>query len=293
MKTPKQFPLFKEFIYFVNERWAIHQRRLAGKPAPWTKDEILRTYRFCNVRREDDRVTIWVSEHLRSHVTDPDLWFAAYIARVFNRPSTLAAIGYPSPWKQSRTRVQRALDKLRQQDSRIFNAAYIVSTNGSPLMKVDFYIAMFDALWTLRTDLRPRDGELLKDFHKRLMRVRGIGSFMAGQVIADMKYFAPLDKAGDWRTFAASGPGSRRGLNWVCGNPVHQHWTENFWHDTLMQLRAVSLTELPRELAGLDAQNLQNCLCEFSKYCKVKHEGKRAKQLFKPSEEEYVCGETR
>ena len=53
----------EDLVYWIKERQAIHERRKAGQPPPWTKDEILRTYRFCNVRREDDRVTRWIHEN--------------------------------------------------------------------------------------------------------------------------------------------------------------------------------------------------------------------------------------
>ena len=54
-------PLF----YWVAERERIRVRKESGQPFPWTDDPILATYRFCNVRREDDRVTIWVRTHRR------------------------------------------------------------------------------------------------------------------------------------------------------------------------------------------------------------------------------------
>ena len=41
------------------------------------------------------------------------------------------------------------------------------------------------------------------------------GGFISGQIVADMKYVAPLRDAPDWWNFAVSGPGSRRGLNRV------------------------------------------------------------------------------
>jgi hypothetical protein len=45
-----------------------------------------------------------------------------------------------------------------------------------------------------------------------------MGSFQSGQVLANLKY-GQLKSAADWWTFAASGPGSRRGLNRVLGVP--------------------------------------------------------------------------
>lgn len=44
-------------LSFAQEREAIRLRRAAGEGAPWTRDPIMADWSFCNVRREDDRVT--------------------------------------------------------------------------------------------------------------------------------------------------------------------------------------------------------------------------------------------
>ena len=75
-------------LYFIGERERIRIRRANGEPPPWTDDPILREWSFCNVRREDDRVTRWIAEDWRvPHVDDPDLWFAMVIARFVNWPA--------------------------------------------------------------------------------------------------------------------------------------------------------------------------------------------------------------
>lgn len=283
----KQFPRLDEFVRFVNERWAIHQRRLAGKPAPWTKDEVLHTYRFTNVRREDDRVTLWVHEWARKHVGDPDLWFAFYVARVFNKPATLTAIGWPTPWTAAtKKRVYAAVKNLQATDQRVFNAAYIVSSHGRVTSsKAEYYMEIFTELWARRKVIRPVYNDTLRDFFIRLCEQPGIGGFMGAQVVADVKNYAPLNRAIDRDVFAGSGPGSRRGLHWVCGTEPLPRYNEEDWYATARHLRTLIL---PRLAVDLDMQNLQNCLCEFSKYCKVKHAGGRAKQLFRESDQPYT-----
>jgi DNA polymerase I len=46
-----------DLLYWIEERERIRVRKEAGAPEPYTDNEILRTGRFCNVRREDDRTT--------------------------------------------------------------------------------------------------------------------------------------------------------------------------------------------------------------------------------------------
>ena len=65
----------------------------------------------------------------------------------------------------------------------------------------------------------------------RLKQMPGFESFMTAQVVADMKYVPPLKNARDWQTFAAPGPGSKRGLNRVLGRPVDAPWRDDtVWH---------------------------------------------------------------
>jgi hypothetical protein len=279
--------MLKEFVGFAAERWAMHVKRAAGKPAPWTKDPILQRYRFCNVRREDDRVTRWLHEHwMRPHQDDPDVWFAMYVARVFNLPSTLERIGYPVPWsKTKRKHVRQVTCKLGALP--VFNGAYIVSTNGVAMDKVDYYLDVFDQLWAARAKLRPVHNERLATIGGHFMAMNGLGTFMSAQVLADIKWTPLLLRAPDWFTFATSGPGSRRGLSRVEFGELGTAYSEREWHQSLLTLRDLALPKFPKELRNLDAQNLQNCLCEFDKYQRAV-EGGRPKQNFKPSEDTYV-----
>lgn len=256
-----------DLFNFMRERHNIYERKLAGQPKPWTEDTILQSFRFCNVYRELDSVTIWIAENWRKPFKDdPDLWFAMVVARLVNWPNTLAAIGYPVPWDPANFTHTIHLHQDRKE--KVFSGAYIVSTNGHTMDKAE-YLSQYvlGPLWRERDRLRPRKGERLADFFQRLNGFNGMGSFMAGQVIADVKYAGELQDAPDWWAWAASGPGSRRGLNRVCGRPVDASWPRDSWHSTLMEL-AQPINSMIREadMPPLHAQDLQNCLCEFDKY---------------------------
>jgi len=51
-------------VEFAVKREALRKAKEAGGPPPWTIDEILQKYRFCNVRRADDRVSKWLIENV-------------------------------------------------------------------------------------------------------------------------------------------------------------------------------------------------------------------------------------
>ena len=274
------------FVTFVMEREAIHQRRLAGLPAPWTSNSILREWKFCNIYRENDRVTAWIRTHWREpHTDDPDLWFAMVVARFINWPDTLSELGYPVPWNPDWFLHLMADRKARKQ--KVYSGAYMIRADpNQPGGSTPVYQErdMFTPFWNKRELLRPRAGDTLNAYHMVLGQLFGLGSFMAAQVVADIKHHGVLKSASDWWTFAASGPGSRRGLNRVMGRSKDASWSEDNWRLELTRLSdTVALPIHAARLPRLDAQNLQNCLCEFDKYERVRLGEGTPRARFKPS----------
>jgi len=281
-----EFPQLTLFLNFVMKRELIRVRRKAGQPYPWSDDDILNTYRFTNIRREDDAVTKWVRDNWRKpNAKDKDLWFAMMVARFINQPATLERLGYPVPFDPSK--MLAVLTAPNPNGVSIWRVAYMVRSDteyaGQP--KANYLVeAQFIPAWEKRAMMRPLGDETLNSYHMRLMdQLYGMGSFMAAQVVADLKHVQPLKSASDWATFAASGPGSRKGLNAVMGRELDEPWAEDKWrlaHARLIEALAPSIKA--KELGlKLDAQDWQNCLCEFSKYFKALTGVGRPKQKFK------------
>jgi hypothetical protein len=271
----------KELFAFMRERYAIFLKKEAGEPKPWTADPILQRFRFCNIYREDDKVTRWIRVNWREpHTDDPDLWFAMVVARHLNLPASLEELGYPVPWDGARFVELMTARKARNE--RNFSAAYMIGTNGNPVEKAIFLEdRIFTPLWQARDTLRPRAGDTLTAYHMMLGQIYGLASFLTAQVIADTKFHGVLRQAPDWWDFAASGPGSRRGLNRVIGRDKDAGWREDDWRLTLARLRgAVEPLVLDAGMPPLSAQDLQNSLCEFDKYERARLGEGRPKQLY-------------
>lgn len=271
-----------DLVRFIREREKVRLAKEAGKKRPWTKDPILNKFRFCNVRREDDYVTRWLRDNWYRHLSgDTDLWFAAVVARLFNLPESLYEImPYVLPWKPEK--VRQILHKRKQEGKKNFNAAYIVSTNGVAMDKIDYVVTkVLNPLWANRrlfTEPTGEEFEVLEDWYDLLVKFDGLGSFIAAQVIADLKYIPPWDKAPDWATFAASGPGSRRGMNRILNRDVAAGLSERAFREALEDLRWAVNKKLSEPL---HAQDLQNCLCEFDKYERARLGEGTPKQIYK------------
>lgn len=271
--------------YWVKERDAITKRKDAGKPQPYTNDPILKRFRFCNVRREDDRVTRWIAKEWRNK-GDGYTWHAMIVARYLNWTPTLEYCGYPEPWG---TRVfANRLRELEKKNARIFTSAYIVSTNGGKGSKVEHVLRMFGWAWEeLGPTFNPPTRKLdltCQQMYEMLCGINGIGRFMAAQIIADLKYTPLLANAPDWMDFVAPGPGSMRGLNRMLGLPLEGQWNDTKFQVALSQLRKEA-ARIHRPIAKLHLQDLQNVLCESDKYMRKLLDEGRPRAYYVPNPE--------
>lgn len=232
------------FIYYVNEREAVQLRRRAGHPKPWTTDTILQHYHFCNNRREDDRGTKEIRALMKTIADIERLPCLYTMARMFNHWETV------DRWLEGGVPLVK---RYRNLGCKTFNTAYVVSTCGESMDKVDYVARVVHQVAEIYV---PRTSCL--EAFEALREVPGLGSFLAGQVVADLKNDRYLKNAKDWHTFAVMGPGSKKGLDFIFLGGTTER---NFEHrmDTLAMLTYGKIPKLHR-------QDLQNCLCEFSKY---------------------------
>ena len=272
------------FVKFIEARERHRVARETGKPVV-RPDPIISQYRFCNVRRNDDRVTKVIhGGFLTKWENDENLWFALTVARLFNLPDTLALLERQRCVLPFKPETMRAALHLRKLDGHnVFNAAYIVSTNGRAMDKIDYVVDhVLAPAWAHRKDISSAvaTAATLQQVHEALMSLNGMASFMAAQVVADLKYAEP-SRWEDFDTFCASGPGSKKGMNVVLGRDMGAPISEAEFRRELAVLREKTNLLLPA-MEDITAQDLQNCLCEYSKYSKVVLGLGKPKQLYRP-----------
>ena len=267
----------KELFAFIKERHAIFLSKEVGKSRPWTKDVIFQRYKFCCVYRENDRVTRWIADNWRTpYQSDLNIWFAMVVARLINWPDTLEAIT-PAVFsdgavKWNPARFLKIMAERRASDAKMYTGSYMIHASQHYEATYQYQEAeIYTPMWNARKTFLKKP-ETLREVFEWLKQFECMGDFMAAQVVADIKYCPRYsqDEVSDWWTFAAPGPGSRRGLARVHDLPKDYKWKEPEWPLSLAALQAsidplVAKAGMPR----LHAQDLQNCLCEFDKYQRV------------------------
>jgi hypothetical protein len=198
------------------------------------------------------------------------------VARCINEPDALAELGYPVPFDAEH--FVRVLSARQMRGETVYRTtAYKPPLPEQKSRSVTSFLAedVLGPLWRDRSTMRPQPGETLRAYSDRLRERYRIGPFLAGQIIADLKGAGPLFDAPDYWTFAVPGPGSERGLNRICKQePIKKRWPEALWYSTLSQLNTEIAPSLESAgIARLDAQNCQNCCCEFDKYERKREKG--------------------
>jgi len=277
-------------LHWVREREAVRERKESGQPYPWTDDPIISTYRFCNVRREDDYVTRWVKEHIREKFFDHKyLWFMLCIARMINLPDTLVRLmwedgAWPSHEKFDPKIMGSALEDVAF-TGKAFTGAYIIPSPKDGKKPRWLAEKVLGQLWRDRAIFESHfNGTLprgingrgllptLKSTHEMLVRYDFWDTFLAYQAVVDMRFTKLLEGAEDVATSCAAGPGTIRGLNRLACRQL-----AGGMHQLQDKAELVQLWDKLVKHTGIkmDLSDVPNVCCEYDKYMRVKNgEGK-------------------
>lgn len=264
-------------MYWIQERHRIQTKKILDYPKPWSEDPVFQETYFCNVHREDDKITRFIRSTYSPYVDHPMFEYNIVLSRFLNWPYTLAAIGFQRDHDPKGLLAH--LDALAKDGvSNVWGNAYVITTHGQKMPKAAYLCnQVLSDVWEALPSLRPMcRAPLLGHWPTcsgasvALQRIDGIGSFLAGQIVADLKNtkLHPLYTATDKATFFEVGPGSIKGLGWfLAGN--EKGCLPSQFNRMFGQVREYVDANWPEQVPRVDNQDLQNCLCEYDKYCRV------------------------
>jgi hypothetical protein len=272
--------------HWIMTRENVRVRKDRGDPHPWTDDPIIGAYRFCNVRREDDRGTVWIRENIREPYADhPYLWLMLCIARQINWAETLAELIAANAWPAAvgfdPAHITTVLNSRKLAGEKVYTGAYMISAPPTKGADKQAYIAetVIGDLWRRRDRFRSWENPSLRYTHERITYSNGWGPFMAYQAVVDMRFTKLLRDAPDVQTWAAAGPGTLRGLNRLHGRPVTFSLSQA---QALSEMRTIYKTVEAETGVAMDFSDVPNILCETDKYLRVKLGEGKPRALYVP-----------
>lgn len=284
---PDMMDLFK---YYLKERYSIHIKKdVLREPAPWTEDDIFQSYRFTNVRREDDKQTRWVINNIAGNdeLTYENKLLNCIMFRLYNWYNTAELLGIPIKFSDSPLDPEDYRETLSDAVSsgeRIFTGVFNVSGLKKGLRK---YCPKNTPM-----EMRPLYfmAQLQKDNLVRklklcgtpimvcslLARYCGIGWFLAYQIFVDMTYIEEFPFSEN--EFTLAGPGCIKGIDFLFDDMDFMSyedcvfWLRNYLNE-LPENDPVNPRNLFKGLPNYDqtwnVMCVENCLCEFSKYVRI------------------------
>lgn len=237
---------------------------------PFTEDEIIRDYRFCNIDREHDRVTIAVDKLVRQRrplLSKSDMVMNLAVARIFNEPRTLEAVLL----YRSSAQLRASLVELKKQDPEKspFRGAYFTFPVGSAnkgVSSIEYFIDRFAALAEIKVEFNSCDS--LQDVANVMEQVAGFGPFYRNQICTDLRYTEHFKDADDWETYLECGPGTIRGIRRY--HEAHPYGPRRLPMGKIIQALFEVREDLVTEFDCFrDPNNVANLFCEFDKYLRV------------------------
>ena len=246
-----------KFVPFVAARQRVLEQRRLGKPSTeWTDDEVLRRARFCNIDRRDDAVTAELLAELNSAKS----W------SLRERALLAAALRFTSSRRGEAAKLAGLINagtlcaELRAGNVQCGTGTYQMSLNRKQVASVIEQMA--DAVVS-RVDAQGPFNDVLDaaDFVADHMTVGKRPQFSANETAKDFAYIAGLMRPASHRR-CHLGPGARKGLALV--RHLDAALTEKSEADAVEHLRQELRTQ--PSLAWVEAIDVEQALCEYSKY---------------------------
>jgi hypothetical protein len=289
-----------KLVAFMRERHNIYERKTILKlpQDQWTTDPVLKAYRFCNVYRELDSVTIWVRENIREPFAEhPHLWFMLCAARQINHPATLAElIADKKAWPHGKSlnawqpeRMRAIMNDRKARGEQVYTGAYMLTNvlkKDDPRPKDKPWFTahqVLGSLLPLEANIVQRSRVSMRWLHEALRQGYGWAGFMSYEVACDMRWTRYGQHWGDVDTFAHAGPGAKRGLNRLAGLPKDAPLKEDAAL-TAMQLHLRAARKAwPKKWPKLELREIEHSLCEYDKWERVNNGEGSPRSKYRPA----------
>ena len=301
---------FNHFITFMQERFRIHVKKdILREPAPWTNNEILKSYRFTNVFREDDRQTRYLIDNIvkNPELTLEDKIVNCFMFRAWNNYNTFHDFGLPKSAKelydpQLKENARSIYQELyRENPERMWwSSAYNqggtkhawkypecgVKVNGEKDIPLrPFHVAIWLNQQGIVKKLLKSNNQL--EAFETIKSVRGFSDFLAYQVFVDLSYIKEFPFSEN--EFTIAGPGCKKGIDLVFKDKDGLTYEEClFWlRDYLKTQPFIPIRREFREHhRDINVMSLENCMCEISKYIRAVTGTGRPRNHYKPRKED-------
>ncbi len=267
--------LLKEISAFVKERITIWQKKTQGKPTPYTADEVLSKYRFCNILREFDRQTIEFHTILNPIRNDFPLWLMnMFYFRLVARTSTVQETGLLT-FENGKEFYKKLMDTPRPR----FGTPYVfpvsvIQRSDTPTRELFIAEYLPKVMKDVAREISTWKKESVYDGLKKLIPIFGYNlNFLWTEVLIDVAYQYPeyLDL---YKRFPI-GPGSMPTMMRIDAKKDPSQLVEE-----LCFLKLNTGLTYENKPILLSAENWEGIGCEFRKYTNLKAGGGR-KRLYK------------
>lgn len=280
---------------WMNARQEIWNRRFRQKKKfPWTNDPILREYKFTNVYRELDRVTLELHKRLDSYSPSALKLYHIIAFRAFNRPETYDEL-HAAEALYSYGAMIKTLRRMSKARKKIFTGAYIVTNAGSQTPKIELMARALEKMYKERNALFAAikaDGTM-QGATSKIAAFDMQGNFTSYEVVCDLRWQTGmgLDHAPDRMTWANLGPGARRGINrLVAGKGPYpnvysrkEHYVEFMRHALMLAPESLDKS-IFRHAARLEMREIEHSLCELDKYIRAESGEGRPRSKYRCAE---------
>lgn len=303
LSPAKPTKVFDTYWRFASERQSIFFKRIQKIPPPWTKDKILKEYKFTNAYRASDRISQYLIKEViyQGDQSPTEIFFRVLLFKTFNKIETwnllkskFNSLNYADyRFKYYDDVLSEAIKKGKP----IYSAAYIMSSGkswfGHP-RKHQNHLKLIEKMIREEFPQRITGLKSMQELFELFRLYPTIGNFLAYQYATDINYskltdFSEMD-------FVVPGPGAKDG--------IRKCFTDLGGLNEVEIIRLMADRQSKEfERLGLSFHSLwgrplqlidcQNLFCEVDKYARIAHPDvkgisnrKRIKQKYVQNQEE-------